>query len=640
MAPGSPYPPGSPCRGGILLESPKGAATGVLPPCPSPCGRLSPERGRPRLGRPSSQSRLAQSGSKSRLALAGGSCIQGFGGRRSASRSVSPEVSKVSTNSEVERLVACHLAPLREVLKRRSPKDLEVVLQQVCGEKYIRLTSRLRRCKQEPTKLRAACEIAVASQLVQVRTLLKSWQQALRDIATARGQRDPGALQSLLERWAFADDEPEVRAARNDLAKWAKVYADYASKLNSGESSESLAALKELNRNGPRKMDGLAEVMQRVSRYRDQEKALQAAIASRCSRDLAIAVQKWDFEATHTVHARACTLLLEHREAVRDMASLAEAAQQALLQGSDVAAPYLHALHDAVVGWPFAPDADLSRLKVELIEVEARFAMVLRQEAAAYAAQEGARRLAAAHALYAREEAESIMSFPEVFASETEAIAAAAATEAAVAAAAAFARATEAEQVRDAISSAASTSSGGTGALVLDRLLFGRPPAYPLPAPREDAEDSADRASLGSGYRTVNSLIEGDCVGLLDFLENNDSAAFSFCVSDRANPSTADVDRRSALSACDYDRRSRGSESDATTGSIAEALVRRALLGESAEGDPAMEYAHALLLRDDIELSDTSPYEFPPESNPCSLVLGEGLEVAHEALELCLRSVM
>jgi len=233
----------------------------------------------------------------------------------------------------------------------------------------------------------------MASQLVKARTLLKDWQLAIRDIGEARRQRDPVALKELLDRWAFAEDEPEVQDAQRDLARWAQVYAENSPRLV--DSKSAAAALKDLNRRGPRNVDGMANAMHMVSRYHDQERGLQVAISSRYSRALAQAVHAWEFETDHKDLVEARALLIDHRDSVENfhrLAVLAENSDAADVEG-------VEELRAAVDAWCFASDPDIRAARSELLKVEKMHAAALTEAAAVAAAEAAAAQAADAEAL-------------------------------------------------------------------------------------------------------------------------------------------------------------------------------------------------------------------------------------------------
>jgi len=235
----------------------------------------------------------------------------------------------------------------------------------------------------------------MASQLVKARTLLKDWQLAIRDIGEARRQRDPVALKELLDRWAFAEDEPEVQDAQRDLARWAQVYAENSPRLV--DSKSAAAALKDLNRRGPRNVDGMANAMHMVSRYHDQERGLQVAISSRYSRALAQAVHAWEFETDHKDLVEARALLIDHRDSVENfhrLAVLAENSDAADVEG-------VEELRAAVDAWCFASDPDIRAARSELLKVEKMHAAALTEAAAVAAAEASAEEAAEAAALAA-----------------------------------------------------------------------------------------------------------------------------------------------------------------------------------------------------------------------------------------------
>lgn len=438
-----------------------------------------------RLSPSGSRARLSQSGSKSRLALAGDGGVRGLAGKDRGSRSPSP---KAPANSEAAQLAVWHLAPLKACLKRRSPRELQSVLRTVCGERYLQMVSRLRRCKNDPVKRRTACEISVASQLVQARTLLKDWQLALRDIGEARRQRDPVALKELLDRWAFAEDEPEVQDAQRDLARWAQVYAENSPRLV--DSKSAAAALKDLNRRGPLNVDGMANAMQMVSRYHDQERGLQVAISSRYSRALAQAVHAWEFETDHKDLVEARALLIDHRDSVENfhrLAVLAENSDAADVEG-------VEALRAAVDAWCFASDLDIRAARSELLKVEKMHAAALAEAAAVAAAEAAAAQAADAEALATL-----------VVQREAEASAAEAA-EAAALAALAVHREAEASAAEAAEAEALASLAAQREAVVQPMMNDMGMPALPSSYQDVDTSDSWSLASEARSYSRADSV--------------------------------------------------------------------------------------------------------------------------------------
>lgn len=94
------------------------------------------------------------------------------------------------------------------------PQGLDRALRIACGTRYLRLATRLRHCKSEPTEKTVALEVAMASHLVRARTLLERWGKALVDIERAHHYRNADQLVSLLKQWRFESTEPQVDGNR------------------------------------------------------------------------------------------------------------------------------------------------------------------------------------------------------------------------------------------------------------------------------------------------------------------------------------------------------------------------------------------------------------------------------------------
>jgi len=302
-------------------------------------------------------------------------------------------------STEASRAVRSHLSHVEASVKSRHPTGLKESLEKANGIQYLRALRSVRRCSSAPEIHRHALETALASHMVRARVTLGDWQKMVVDLREARRVGDAGKIRALLDTCNFAEDEPEVRAARDDLERWRQAEETVPGALVDAVEQCDIARVRELvqelNSSGLKTVLGLPEARALLGRYDAQAFGLREDLAAHRIEAVEAALASWEFNEDALVSEARSTVLryrgdvAELREAVKDERgadykrlgraidawSFENAEPQELVAAKDLHSRCrevaeelgrlakqepldLQALADAVDAWPFANSQD------------------------------------------------------------------------------------------------------------------------------------------------------------------------------------------------------------------------------------------------------------------------------------------
>lgn len=193
----------------------------------------------------------------------------------------------------------------------RHTKRLESAVKEAAdGTKYLNTVSVVRRSRSVPAMQRHALEAALASHLVRAKVELDRWNKGVTEINALRRGRNPDKLKATLASWQFAEDDPVVVSAREDLARWRYIEEQMPGVLKEAFEDKDIetirSSLKQLSMSGPSNVQGSREARGMLKRYDSQVKAMKEGVAMRNVEVIQTAIDNFDFpEDEHVEEARA-----------------------------------------------------------------------------------------------------------------------------------------------------------------------------------------------------------------------------------------------------------------------------------------------------------------------------------------------
>lgn len=267
-------------------------------------------------------------------------------------------------SSQALRMVRTHLSPVEDALNSRHTARLEKAVQDASnGARYLQTVSVIRRSRSVPTMHRHALETALASHIVKAKVELGEWKKGVMEISSLRRARSPEKLSDMLTLWHFAEDDPVVLNARQDLERWKYAEKQMPSILKQAVQDRDLQTirktLKQLSISGPSDVEGCSEARFLVRRYDLQVQALKDATNARNVNAMQAALASWEFPE----HS-------EQEKAVLEAQALLELRDEQVLELKRVAADERiddDQLLAAVSGWEFESDNDAFLRAAELL---------------------------------------------------------------------------------------------------------------------------------------------------------------------------------------------------------------------------------------------------------------------------------
>jgi len=264
-------------------------------------------------------------------------------------------------SNQAHRMVRTHLSPVEDAITTRHISKLEKAIQEASnGAKYLQTVSIVRRSRSVPSHERHALETALASHIVRAKVELDRWHTGVLEINTFRRKRNPKKLRETLDNWGFAEDEPLVLNAREDLKRWRYMEDHMASVLQRAVEQKDLKAIRsnlnQLSMGGPANVEGESEARSMLNCYDSNVRVLKDAIRNRNVESMEATLANWEFPEDANVKEAQATLELR-LEQLRDLKRV-------------VADKHVDTdkLREAVTCWEFETDNDDFRHAYELLQ--------------------------------------------------------------------------------------------------------------------------------------------------------------------------------------------------------------------------------------------------------------------------------
>jgi len=262
-------------------------------------------------------------------------------------------------------MVRTHLSPVEDALNSRHTARLEKAVQEASnGARYLQTVSVIRRSRSVPTMQRHALETALASHIVKAKVELSEWKKGVLEISSLRRARSPEKLSDMLTLWHFAEDDPVVLNARQDLERWKHIEKQMPSILKQAVQERDLQTirkiLKQISASGPSDVEGSSEARFLVRRYDLQVQALKDATKTRNVDAMQTALASWEFPEYS-----------EQEKAVLETQVMLELRDEQVLELKRVAVD--EGIDDnqllvAISGWEFERDNDAFLRAAELLQ--------------------------------------------------------------------------------------------------------------------------------------------------------------------------------------------------------------------------------------------------------------------------------
>jgi len=247
---------------------------------------------------------------------------------------------------------------IKAPLLSKHPKRLEVALRDAHGAPYLRTVRRIRRSTSLKATDRHALETDLAARLVRARAVLGQWQGGVREIQEARMMRDPARLREALDRWSFAEDDPEIADARADLERWQTLSVTLPTLLKQAMDNQDMQQLKEVVNelaSAPHDIKGSTGAIELLEKYEAHCRALDEATSAGNTRSIRQQLAAWQFRETDPPVLRAKAALQEKEEQ-------SEILRVAIDRQDGVA------LQEAVRQWRFEKDEQCFKTAKELYD--------------------------------------------------------------------------------------------------------------------------------------------------------------------------------------------------------------------------------------------------------------------------------
>jgi len=182
----------------------------------------------------------------------------------------------------------------------------------------LKTISDIRHTRSMPAIHRHALETALASHVVRARVQLNQWQAGVQQINNSRQERNPGKLMERLGSWQFANDDPVVQNALEDLRRWKYIEEQMPSVLERAVALKDIKTiesnLRELTEYGPAKTEWSRRARAMLKYYDSQATPLKQAIHTRSVEEIEILLEEWDFpEDAVFAEARAVLEMYDHQ---------------------------------------------------------------------------------------------------------------------------------------------------------------------------------------------------------------------------------------------------------------------------------------------------------------------------------------
>jgi hypothetical protein len=259
------------------------------------------------------------------------------------------------------RSVRTHLSPVEDALLSRNTSSLAKAVEDAAnGQKYLKTVSVVRRSRSVPAMQRHALEAALASHIVRAKVELDRWHTGVQEIRELRRMRNPDKLTATLANWQFAEDDPVVLQAREDLERWRYIEEQMPDILKKAVEENDIDvirnSLKELSMSGPFTVEGAREARGMLKRYDTQANKLKEAVAQRNCEVIKSILAHWDFPEDAVVEEGEATIELRE-EQLRDLKMVVAFER---INGKKLAA--------AVSAWEFENDNEHFRHAVEVLQ--------------------------------------------------------------------------------------------------------------------------------------------------------------------------------------------------------------------------------------------------------------------------------
>eukprot|EP00927_Polykrikos_kofoidii_P046011 TRINITY_DN40196_c0_g1_i1.p1 TRINITY_DN40196_c0_g1~~TRINITY_DN40196_c0_g1_i1.p1 ORF type:complete len:1688 (-),score=308.77 TRINITY_DN40196_c0_g1_i1:309-5372(-) len=218
-----------------------------------------------------------------------------------------------AVDSKALRAVQTWWAPVEASVMARNAERLTTAVKVAHGGDYLKTVKIVRRSTSLRPVERNELEMEMAARLVRARAVLAKWAAGLREVQAARKARDIDKLEEVLTRWGFAEEDPEIVSARQDLHQWRSVAATLPILLEEAMRLKDVAKLKEgigkVHGSGPATVKGLELARKVVGRYQRETKRLHEAVRSGNAEQIEAKLLCWRFHGDdHTVHDARQTL--------------------------------------------------------------------------------------------------------------------------------------------------------------------------------------------------------------------------------------------------------------------------------------------------------------------------------------------
>ena len=212
------------------------------------------------------------------------------------------EAREVPQLPKVVLIVQDHILAVEECVARRRPTRLQqTLLSELGGTKNLKMLATVRRSRAISHTDKLALEQAIANQIVKAKTTLGRWQQGLREIEQARRRQNAAVLEELLEHWRFADDEPTVAGACEDLARWKEEEAGQLPSLLEAMEMKDMKRVRAQARRlsaagaGGEAQAPLEEAQALLRKHQAVARALKDALAAKDGPKIQEALAAWEF---------------------------------------------------------------------------------------------------------------------------------------------------------------------------------------------------------------------------------------------------------------------------------------------------------------------------------------------------------